>query len=113
MTAKGVHIKTSRVTAKCILRQVNYGKAVHIQTNVRLQKQYTILKSSPRKEQHSNTKTKYKNTTQDKNKVTNAVVWLKTNTAIPQSTILIQKFYKLLIDQIAADQKKIIPPICF
>jgi hypothetical protein len=30
MTAKGVHIKTSRVTAKYTLRQVNYGKAVHI-----------------------------------------------------------------------------------
>ena len=33
------------------------------------------------------------------------MVWLKTNTAKPKSTILIQKFYKLLIDQIAADQK--------
>jgi hypothetical protein len=52
-----------------------------------------------------NTKIKYKNTTQDKNRGTNAVVWLKTNTAKPKSTILIQKFYKLLIDQIAADQK--------
>ena len=33
------------------------------------------------------------------------MVWLKTNTAIPKSKILIQQFYKLLIDQIAADQK--------
>jgi len=42
------------------------------------------------------------------------VVLLKTNTAIPKSTILIQKFYKLLIDQIAADQKeKQIPPKMF
>jgi hypothetical protein len=59
------------------------------------------------KEQHINTKMKNKNTTQDKNRGTSAVVWLKTNTAIPKSMILIQKFYKLLIDQIAADQKNI------
>ena len=44
------------------------------------------------KEQHINTKMKNKNTTQDKNRGTSAVVWLKTNTAIPKSMILIQKF---------------------
>ena len=52
------------------------GKAVHAKT----------------KEQHINTKIKYKNTTQDKNRGTSAVVWLKANTAIPKSMILIQKF---------------------
>jgi hypothetical protein len=34
MTAKAVHIKTSRVSQRlqkqCTLRQVDYGKAVHI-----------------------------------------------------------------------------------
>jgi hypothetical protein len=44
------------------------GKAVHAKT----------------KEQHINTKIKYKNTTQDKNRGTTAVVWLKTNTSIPK-----------------------------
>jgi hypothetical protein len=111
---------------QCTLRQVDYGKAAYLDkcataktvhyfknrdkiicNKHQCRQWWSDWKSSPRKEQHSNTKIKYKNTTQDKtkNRGTNTMVWLKTNTAIPKSTILIQQFYKLLIDQIAADQK--------
>jgi hypothetical protein len=78
---------------QCTLRQVDYGKAAYLDkcataktvhyfknrdkimyNKHQCRQWWSDWKSSPRKEQHSNTKIKYKNTTQDK-KIGGQMLW--------------------------------------